>query len=47
MISPILTEELKQSFLQLSLYYLVFNMSPQSLQSSLRDTFALGVQEMS
>ena len=47
MIQPILTDDLKQSFLQLSLYYLVFNMAPQSLESSLRDTFALGVQEMS
>ncbi len=47
MIQPILTDELKFSFLQMSLYYLVSNMAPQSLQSSIRNTFAQAMQEMS
>jgi hypothetical protein len=36
MLQPILTEELKNIFLQMTLYYIVNNIAPESLQNSQR-----------
>lgn len=38
MLSPILTEELKVSFLQMSLYYILLNIAPESLQPVIKET---------